>query len=64
VATLVGYSRIYLGQHFLLDVLVGAIIGCLSGIVAIDLAERTLKGVKKWIKNTKASREKPTQTSL
>jgi membrane-associated phospholipid phosphatase len=64
VATLVGYSRIYLGQHFLLDVLVGAIIGYLSGIVAIDLAERTLKGVKKWSKNTKASREKPTQTSL
>jgi len=63
-ATLVGYSRIYLGQHFLLDVLVGAIIGCLSGIVAIDLAERTLKGVKKWSKNTKASQEKSTQASL
>ena len=64
ITTLVGYSRIYLGQHFLLDVLVGAIIGCLSGIVAIDLAERTLKGVKKWRKQTKAPQEESTQASL
>lgn len=63
-ATLVGFSRIYLGQHFLLDVLVGAIIGCLSGIAAIDLAERTLKVIKKWRKQTKASHGESTQASL
>ena len=34
-AILVGYSRIYLGQHFLLDVLTGAIIGVVSGWVTV-----------------------------
>ena len=32
-AILVGYSRIYLAQHFLTDVLAGAIIGVLSAII-------------------------------
>lgn len=32
---LVGYSRIYLAQHFLLDILIGAIIGSLSGFTAV-----------------------------
>ncbi|MEE1946796.1 phosphatase PAP2 family protein [Pedobacter sp. KR3-3] len=40
-AVLVGYSRIYLAQHFLLDVLVGAAIGTLCGLwgyyVVVDL---------------------------
>lgn len=31
----VGYSRIYLGQHFLGDVLVGIFIGTLSGLVCV-----------------------------
>lgn len=30
----VGYSRIYLAQHFLLDVLVGSFIGVITGILA------------------------------
>ena len=30
----VGYSRIYLGQHFLLDILAGSLIGVLCGISA------------------------------
>jgi membrane-associated phospholipid phosphatase len=30
----VGYSRVYLGQHFLLDVLAGSFIGVLCGILA------------------------------
>ncbi len=33
LGTLVGYSRIYLGQHFLLDVTVGSIIGVLFSII-------------------------------
>ena len=32
-ATLVGYSRIYLAQHFMDDVLAGALIGLLSAII-------------------------------
>jgi membrane-associated phospholipid phosphatase len=36
-AALVGYSRIYLAQHFLIDVIIGSLIGCLSGITAIYL---------------------------
>lgn len=32
-AMLVGYSRIYLAQHFLFDVMVGAAIGTLSGLM-------------------------------
>ena len=31
-ATLIGYSRVYLGQHFISDVMVGSVIGVLSGI--------------------------------
>ena len=36
-AALVGYSRIYLAQHFLIDVIIGSITGCLSGIAAVYL---------------------------
>jgi len=34
LAALVGYSRIYLGQHFLLDVTVGSVIGVLFSIIS------------------------------
>lgn len=37
-AALAGYSRIYLAQHFLIDVMIGAFIGSLSGIIAFYLA--------------------------
>jgi len=39
-AVLVGYSRIYLGQHFLLDVLMGASIGVISGIWCVHFSQR------------------------
>jgi membrane-associated phospholipid phosphatase len=48
-AVLVGYSRIYLAQHFLLDVMIGAVIGCTSGIAAFYLA-KNIKGIKLSIK--------------
>ena len=37
-AVLVGFSRIYLAQHFLMDVLVGAIIGIASGLLAVSIS--------------------------
>ena len=44
-AALVGYSRIYLAQHFLLDVIVGACIGSISGIAAVYIANNVI-GIK------------------
>jgi membrane-associated phospholipid phosphatase len=35
-----GYSRIYLGQHFLTDVLMGAFLGALTSIITIGIAEK------------------------
>jgi membrane-associated phospholipid phosphatase len=46
---MVGYSRIYLAQHFLLDVMIGAVIGSASGIAAFYLATNS-KGIKISIK--------------
>ncbi len=40
LATAVGYSRIYLSQHFLEDVSVGSFIGVLSGIAACLLLDK------------------------
>ena len=48
-AVLVGYSRIYLAQHFLLDVIIGAVTGSTSGILAVSLATN-VKGIKRSIK--------------
>jgi membrane-associated phospholipid phosphatase len=48
-AALVGYSRIYLAQHFLLDVIVGALLGSLSGILAFYLAQNRVS-IKRSIK--------------
>lgn len=33
VAALVGYSRVYLGEHFISDVMAGSVIGFLSGVI-------------------------------
>jgi membrane-associated phospholipid phosphatase len=38
LAILVAYSRIYLGQHFLLDVLVGSSIGIICGVCCVCFA--------------------------
>jgi membrane-associated phospholipid phosphatase len=49
-ALLVGYSRIYLAQHFLLDVIVGALLGTISGIVSFYLAQNRIT-FKRMFKN-------------
>jgi len=46
LAVLVAYSRIYLSQHFLIDVYAGAIIGVLSGILMATIFS---KGRAKWL---------------
>lgn len=37
LASLIGYSRIYLGCHFLSDVLVGAVVGILSSFLVVKI---------------------------
>ena len=43
VATLVGFSRIYLSQHFLIDVCVGSILGVILGLIANNYLQARLK---------------------
>jgi membrane-associated phospholipid phosphatase len=48
-AVLVGYSRIYLAQHFLPGIILGAIIGSTAGVVSVYLA-KNIKGIGGSIK--------------
>ena len=41
MAALVGYSRMYLGQHFMVDVFAGSVIGLVSSIICWMYFERT-----------------------
>jgi membrane-associated phospholipid phosphatase len=54
LAILVGYSRIYLGQHFLQDVLAGALIGIASAISVYLVIE----GNDSWFVKIKAAERK------
>jgi membrane-associated phospholipid phosphatase len=44
IALLVGYSRIYLGQHFLEDVILGIIIGVTSSLLIVGVILKVKKG--------------------
>jgi membrane-associated phospholipid phosphatase len=45
MAALVGYSRIYLGQHFMDDVLAGSVIGVVSAIVCWIYLDKFFKRI-------------------
>ena len=48
IALMVAFSRVYLSQHFFLDILVGSLIGTLSGLFAwFCLSPDSIK--KKWL---------------
>jgi membrane-associated phospholipid phosphatase len=61
-ALLVGYSRIYLGQHFLLDVMIGAVIGSLSGILSVYLAVNS-KAIRRSVRKIHRISNKDTVSS-
>jgi membrane-associated phospholipid phosphatase len=45
---LVGYSRMYLDNHFLFDVFSGAILGIIGGIGAFELTKKILNAKPQW----------------
>lgn len=59
LAALVGYSRIYLSQHFLEDVFAGSLIGVLSGVVMYLFLGKWIRRIttKKGMENHKKTNE-------
>lgn len=57
IAFLVGYSRVYLAQHFVTDVLAGSVIGILSSYLSLVIYDRYRK--KKKQKETQTATEFP-----
>jgi membrane-associated phospholipid phosphatase len=47
-ASLVAFSRVYLSQHFLIDITAGSLIGCLGALVAYQLYYRTDRTWHAW----------------
>ena len=45
LAAMVGYSRIYLSQHFMADVFIGSLIGVLTGVAAYLLLEKWIRKI-------------------
>ena len=57
-AVLVAYSRVYLGVHYPLDIICGAILGSLIGIVCYTLKVRTAVYVERIIEDRQSSKRK------
>ena len=55
-ATLVAYSRIYLGVHYPLDIICGATLGVLIGIICYHLKVRTAVYVEQRIENRRSEK--------
>ena len=51
MALLVGYSRVYLAQHFLTDVLAGMCIGILSAVLSLLIYRSFLRAINKQTAN-------------
>lgn len=56
-AALLAFSRIYLSQHFMEDILAGAFLGCLSGTAAYLLLYRSAWGKRAWLDTTPFRRQ-------
>lgn len=48
LAALIAFSRVYVGVHFPLDVLAGAVLGSLLGLAVLALAPRATAGFRSW----------------
>ena len=53
LAALIGFSRIYLGVHYCTDVLAGAVLGVVYGVIGVLVVSFIIKLIKK--KNNKLS---------
>lgn len=62
LALLVAYSRIYLLQHFLMDVAAGAIIGCFTTYVVWEMMEARQKPL--WMRRKLSTKYKVRGTSI
>jgi len=47
LAVLIAFSRIYLGKHYILDVLAGSILGLLIGYVSVKITDSLTRTTKK-----------------
>ncbi|NTS42003.1 phosphatase PAP2 family protein [Flavisolibacter sp. BT320] len=61
IAFLVGYSRVYLAQHFVTDVLAGTVIGIVSSYLALVIYDRYRKKKRKSQTEATASVSSPTR---